>query len=205
MAAKPTPAKQFASVVDGILRRCGTRFVSRMQREHTSGPTGPTSLSVRTGALRRSFFFNTTSTGKTARLDVYGGMFAPYARIHEEGGWITPKKAKHLAIPLQAAKTAAGVSRWTSPRNFPGELTFIKSKLGNKLLVKFVGRGKRKRMIPMFVLKDSVFIPPRLNFGRTFEQESERALSELAIAAEFLKVDMKTKSEDNESPQVEGL
>jgi hypothetical protein len=39
----------------------------------------------------------------------------PYAAIHEEGGTIRPNKRKWLTIPLDAAKTAAGVSRGAAP------------------------------------------------------------------------------------------
>lgn len=88
-----------------------------------------------------------------------------YARVHigTEGQRIVikPVSAKMLAIPLNAAKTAAGVARYKSPRDVPG-LHLIKSKAGNLLLVKTIGKGKGK-IIPMFVLKSMVTVPARVH------------------------------------------
>lgn len=189
MAKKSIGSGDLPRVIERVLTLGGHRFMARMQREHLSGPTGPDSLSVRTGALRRSLFSTVARHGANAvSLLCSIGSNAPYARVHEYGATIVPRSAKYLAIPLAAAKTAAGVSRWSSPRDFPGELTFIKSKLGNKLLVKFVGKKKNKRMIPMFVLKDSVTIPPRLNFENTFNQEADRITQEIRLAAKTIKI-----------------
>lgn len=186
--AESTPANEVSRTVLDILQRTGQRFVAQMQREHLSGPTGPTSLSVRTGALRRSLTQTVTAQGDGAALDVSVGSFtAAYARIHEYGGIIRPIRSKYLAIPIGKALTRAGVARF-SPRNFPGELHFIRSRKGNKLLVQFIGKGKRRRMEPMFVLKESVTIPARMNFRRTFQQNASRCLEEVRLAVKVLAV-----------------
>lgn len=66
----------------------------------------------RTGALSnsvRSEAFRTEAGFPAIRV---GSIRGPaYARIQEEGGEITPKKAKALTIPLAPVLTAAGVAR----------------------------------------------------------------------------------------------
>ena len=78
-----------------------------------------------------------------------------YAEIHEEGGFIEPKNANHLAIPLNNNAKLQG------PRDFPGELTIIPSS-GEKSNVKWILgtiTGKRKkRFIPQYALAEYVEI-----------------------------------------------
>jgi phage gpG-like protein len=90
------------------------------------------------------------------------GVTVKYARIHEFGGTITPKKAQYLAIPMAAAKTGTGVSRYESPRQVPGLFVF-KSKAGNLLLAR--REGKKGKLKLFFVLKKSVKIPARPYLG----------------------------------------
>lgn len=154
------------------------RVISTMVQEHMSGPTGPTSVSVRSGQLRRSLngIVTTWGGGKTIALTMYFGGGTPYAAIHEYGGVVTPKRAKNLAIPVGAAKTKAGVSRNSGPMAIWASLKFIiNKKTGKKLLVQ-QGRGK---MQVMFVLVPMVTIPPRLNFGKTFKAEAEKTLQQI--------------------------
>lgn len=66
-------------------------------------------------------------------------------------------KNKKLAIPLGAARTKAGRARFSSPRQVPN-LRVIPRRGKSTLLAKVVGRNK---IIPMFVLKDSVTIKAR--------------------------------------------
>ena len=99
------------------------------------------------GALENSFSVRFLSRGGANVAAVVSD--SPYAVIQDEGGTILPRVRKHLAIPLPGA----GVPRGKSPRDFPrGELTFITSKRGNKLLA----RVKKGRIEPVFVLKRSV-------------------------------------------------
>jgi hypothetical protein len=82
-----------------------------------------------------------------------GNRQVKYARTQEFGARIQAKRSRYLAIPLDAARTAAGVARWPGPRSVPG-LFFIRSKAGNPLLVVRDGDGIR----PMFALKERVTI-----------------------------------------------
>ena len=87
------------------------------------------------------------------------GTNLKYARIHEQGGTITPKSAKVLAVPVSPeAKKASG------PRSF-SDLVFIPRAGKPPLLARIrAGGPKRARaatMDVMYVLLKSVAIPPR--------------------------------------------
>ncbi len=73
----------------------------------------------------------------------------PYARIHEKGGTITPRKAQHLTIPFPGVKGFA--------RDFQNTFT-QKSKAGNLIIFQNMGAGKIR---PLFTLKKRVTIPQR--------------------------------------------
>lgn len=118
----------------------------------------------------------------------------PWMRIHEQGGTITARRRKMLAIPLRSAKAAGGYLKGAFVRitdastlqtmsrfnptalSYVGEnerslyavpgLITIKSKKGQLLL----GRGDPVTMkfTPLFVLKRSVTIKPRLKLRYTF-------------------------------------
>lgn len=75
-----------------------------------------------------------------------------YADIQDRGGVIKPKSVKHLSIPLTQEARVPG--KW--PRTWgPKELTFIKSKAGNLLLVK-TSALKRGQIDAQYVLKKQV-------------------------------------------------
>ena len=138
------------------------------ERNSQAWPGGTTekSLSVRSGALVEAIAGSMRMTG-TSFNDIQGQIGAPgivYARIQETGGTITAKNGKFLCIPLSAALNAAGLPINSSPRDWPN--TFCaKSKAGN--LIIFQKRGTT--IIPLYVLKTSVYIPPRLNMQTTLE------------------------------------
>jgi len=105
---------------------------------------------------------------------------AKYARIQEEGGTITAKNVKFLAIPLDAAKTAAGVAR-IGPRDLPGRQTFVA-----KGIIFFKSSKNDPKPTPMFALKESVTLPPRmgawgviLSMGRRYERATVKAVNKL--------------------------
>lgn len=84
-------------------------------------------LRRRTGSLARSVIGLTEDyRGLPAlRVGTLRGPSTPYGAIQQRGGVILPKKAKALAIPMDAALTPAGVDRFGGPRGYPGELKFI--------------------------------------------------------------------------------
>lgn len=73
-----------------------------------------------------------------------GGDEIRYGRIQEQGGTVTPKKGKFLAIPVGPALHTSGIPKFNSPRDV-GDLRFVSIHGGAAgLLVKdFAGRGKQ--------------------------------------------------------------
>jgi len=145
-------------------------------------------LGVRTGTLRRALFDQVTQTGTAAaevRIGVDLGK-APYGRIQELGGTITPKTAAHLAIPLEAMLTANGVARGTAREviadpfafGFSGTFT-AKNVIFGK--VGLPGSGVHE-ILPLFALKDSVTLPAREYLKSTFESQRDFILSTLQNA-----------------------
>ena len=166
-----TAAQRMPQTVKQVLFKRLTQAVEHARANYLTGGTTDTRLAVRTGALRASFGFEMQGTGAeiSARIgyilpqrSASGGDPLVYARIHE--GWpdgrnattIHPRNAKYLAIPLDAAKTPAGVARGR-PRDFVN--TFVrKSKAGNLVIFQKTGNGGIQ---PLFVLKTAVTIPAR--------------------------------------------
>lgn len=111
---------------------------------------------VRTGRLHKSLAGVARERGGTLEAVVSaggrtGGADVRYARPHEEGAIIRPKRGKFLAIPMPAALTGAGVARG-GPRDFPN-LRFQPGRDGSTAwLVQESGRGKTSRSVLMFKL-----------------------------------------------------
>jgi hypothetical protein len=86
---------------------------------------------------------------------VVAGQKLKYAWAQEEGGVIKAKNARFLAIPLDAAKTAAGVARF-GPRQIESA-GYTGSFVKGGILY-----GKQgDRIVPLFVFKRSVTLPKR--------------------------------------------
>lgn len=152
--------------------RQSVEVVNRKLKTNVTGPI----LSRRTGHLAQSIESNISYDGDDLMAEIGSGVAnkfrMPYANIHEDGGVITPKKAKYLTIPLEAALTRAGVPKKASARDWAN--TFIrKSKGGNLIIFQAAKSGK---IIPLYVLKRSVSIPGRQYLSRTVLQMRERFL-----------------------------
>jgi hypothetical protein len=163
-----------------VLRLEGGRYISALQRDRMRGGTTPDRLAVRTGMLRRSFKHTVVGTNlNSIALVITSG--AKYANIQEHGGVVKAKPGKALAIPLAPAKTAAGVARWTGPRDPEAPPMFMLKTGGAPLLV---GSGKSEGMlIPYYILLKSVRIPPRLGARITMENRLPLIIKGLAAAA----------------------
>lgn len=119
------------------------------------------SLHVRSGRLRASVQSNVKDLDGEWLLFLRAGggeRDVRYANIHEKGGVIRPVHGKYLAIPLPIARTAAGVSRYKSPRDVPVPLTFAQSRKGQPLLVESSGKNAGR---PWYVLRRQVVMPAR--------------------------------------------
>jgi hypothetical protein len=134
-------------------------YAAALMAEAEGKRNATTTIHARTGRLRASIA-GRLERGPADALDLKlragggnNGPDVPYAAIHEYGGIIRPVRRKWLAIPLPIARTAAGVSRYQTPRDVPG-LRFMLSRRGNALLVD-------KKGVPWYILKKSVSIPRR--------------------------------------------
>lgn len=148
-------------------------LVSRIRQEDLSGPTSSKSVSARSGKLRQNVKVKravVTATGVEA--GVTAGT--AYARVHigrrGRKTVIRPKNVRWLTIPLEAAKTKAGVARGSARSGVFGETFVMKTKANNLLIM-----GKRVRqsgksagktfgnLVPLFVLKKKVVIKARVD------------------------------------------
>ena len=139
--------------------RWGERFVKHIKDRFRTGGTTEDRTAVRTGALRRSYAYK-LETPRRDVTDIRVGVMKPgaedkaleYAATHEFGATIKAKHSKFLAIPLDAAKTAAGVPRG-GPREFENTF-FIKRDFGGLIMQ----RQADGRVVPLFVLKPEVTV-----------------------------------------------
>jgi hypothetical protein len=150
--------------VTKVVETHSKRMWERAVSYHLTGGTGTDRLARRTGTLARS------TRPKPVVLEgskVVGGLAfgAKYAKVHigpaGSGFTITPKNRQFLAIPLSAAKTAAGVARGGPLAGIWGP-TFI----AKGVIFGYSGGTKRTQSatpIPLFALKRSVVIPRRVD------------------------------------------
>jgi hypothetical protein len=119
----------------------------------------------RTGDMMRSY---SAQFVEEKNGSISAGAFSDlaYARIQDEGGTLKPRDMKYLSIPMRKLP----VGKW--PRHFAkGALTLIKSKAGNLLLVKFVGKLKKKFDV-YFLLRKSVTLKGK-NYLDKAESEAQ--------------------------------
>jgi len=169
MAKDPTVSldqiiKGLAPKVKQVVQDHSNRLHGHVVERHLAGGTGSDRLARRSGALARS------TRPLPVKMDgsrITGGLAfgAKYAGVHigPAGSSVTirPQHKKFLAIPLTAAKTAAGVPRGR-PRDGIWGPTFI----ARGVIFGFSGGTKGTQSqtpIPLFVLKRSVVAPRRVH------------------------------------------
>jgi hypothetical protein len=163
------------SFIKDVIDQNSILLATRIKTKHLSGPTSNTSVSVRSGRLRAS---TRPVLARVSARRVKGGVTigTAYAPVHfgPKGSetTITPKPGKqYLTIPLDAAKTKAGVVRGRARDEGVWGKTFVrKSKAGNLIVFgqkrgqRGAGAGKLSGNIqPLFVLKKSVTIKARVH------------------------------------------
>lgn len=138
--------------------------------------SGALKSSIRTSPLRGN------RLGDAGFIAKVGSSAAGYARIQETGKprVIKPKRRRFLRIPLEGALYASGVERpETKPvrtaggwKTAGGQRTFVKRSNDNQGVVfRDDGNG---RATPLFVLKRSVKIKPRLGAKKTLMKVVKR-------------------------------
>ena len=141
------------------------RFLGHFKRTRMRSSRSGDGVQSRSGALRRSFDH---AWGGANLDDLFVSTFSagvPYARIQEEGGEVKAKPGRYLAIPLDAAKTAAGVQR-KPPRQW-SDTFFIRSKKGTLLLM----QKRAHDMIPLFAMVKRVVLKGDLGFMSTWDSQ----------------------------------
>lgn len=152
------------AAVSTAFQRGATKVGGFIAKRFLSGQV----LRRRTGNLARSVegIYEVSDGLPRLRVGVFKAPARNYARIQEFGGTITPKKAKSLAVPVGAgAVTPAGVSKYASPRQYPGELQYIPINRGNVagILVdsKEKSRAQEGRMKATYLLLRRVKVKAR--------------------------------------------
>lgn len=150
------------------MRAWASNFWATLVRERLSGSPY---LNRRTGNLARDWVID-VSDGDQMQVEVRTqGTANAYAGIHETGGTVRPKNSKYLWIPLKPNQTASGVAR-LSPRQAIQAGGFIDWR--GPIFYGTHGTtstGGAKRLVPLFVLKREVRIPPRMGAGSLFQSQ----------------------------------
>ena len=126
-------------------------------------------LQNRTGATRRGIGYATRDN----ELTVYAE--GVHVKVQEFGGTIRPKRRKYLTIPTKSALTPSGALKGGARlvgghRTADGEPTFIiRARSGFMYIAVRTKTGKVKAL---YRLASQVTIQPRLNFRRTFYQDT---------------------------------
>lgn len=171
----PIVRRELRAYMTGVVRAVKARTTTPYPGGTSARGVFPGTLSRRSGELSRGL--------SPRRITVQGGAddvsvkfpLEGIAVVHETGATITPKKAQFLTIPLPAALSGSGVPLRNSAREWSN--TFVqRSKRGNLLIFQKRGTG----IIPLYVLKKSVTIPPRLAFEQSFEAGRDRLADTLA-------------------------
>jgi hypothetical protein len=178
-------------VVGSAAHRGVGRAMGVMAREHNAklkvDAFRGDRLRRRTGLLRNSMQVAVSNDGaKHPEASSY--IAGPsYARIQEHGGEIRPTKGTYLTIPLDAAKTARGVTRaqakmvkraggWETAQRVPGAAdrgTWIRRKSPTSNPIIYV-MGRDGKPLPLYVLVRSVKIPGKLGFYKTWDDLAPR-------------------------------
>ncbi len=168
----PTLKKELKDYLDAValalVKRHGTPY---------PGGTSATTLSRRSGKGIRSIKRSIKVKGRTIST-VTGTIGArKELAIHERGGRISAKNVKYLTIPLDAALRPNGTPKRRSSRQW--DRTFVQRSKNGHLLI-FQRRGRS--IIPLYLLRRSVEIPPRLGMEDTL-RKTRPTFVESAVSA----------------------
>lgn len=117
-------------------------------------------------------------TAKEITLDL--GFNKEYAAMRERGGTIRATRTKNLAIPLDPALTAAGVPRFSSPREIPG--AFVLKLWGKVFIAAEAGKGKNRILTLFYILKPSVTQTGSHFMEQTIFEKGPQLASQIASA-----------------------
>lgn len=113
------------------------------------------------------------STGNDITMAIRGNRLLA---VHEFGATIFAKRAEYLTIPLDAALKGGRKVHRTS-RGWKNTFVF-RSKAGNLIIAQKNGR----RLVPLYVLKRSVRIPPRLGLRQSIADQVPATMTRILNA-----------------------
>jgi hypothetical protein len=152
---------------------------------------GSVGLHSRSGALRRGLVTKTKGSPPSANtLDAAVGWWQPTqamkATVHEYGATIRPKQRTYLTVPMEGALTKTGRPLFGfSPMDWHD--TFVwKSKSGLLFIVQWQAGGDE--IVPLYRLKKSVYIPPRLGFRAMWDSAKFRNYRTRTLAGALSKL-----------------
>lgn len=145
--------------MERYLKLIAGRIAAKHSRPYPSGTSAAT-LSSRSGRAMKSVKGSIRVEERMNEVLGYiGGEY--YLKAHEFSMTIRARRSKYLTIPLPAALNSNGTPKKRRARDWAK--TFVrKSKNGNLLIFQKQG----DKIIPLYVLKKSVFIPARLGMGK---------------------------------------
>lgn len=176
LAKQANPKDEGKAVFKGFKR--AAMLVERALKDNISGAY----LNVRSGHLRSSIGSKvevwkdglSATIGSGARQ----GDRVTYANIQETGGTIRPRIKQYLTIPLDAAMTPAGVTRFTAPEVRHGGHGYKSSFIRNHIIF---GVKNSKKIVPLFVLKQSVEVPASHYLSKTRNETTKDAHREIIL------------------------
>ena len=140
------------------------RVGQALAKKHSSPWNGrlvndKSTLQKRSGSGLRSILESIKTTENNINV-VAAEITTGSMSIHETGGTVKPKRGKYLTIPLPAAMDGRGVPLRARARDWDN--TFVaRSKRGSLMIFRKDGKG----ITPLYLLKTSVYIPPRLQMS----------------------------------------
>lgn len=149
-----------------FFEKVGRRMVSSTQKRMRDGiapANAPLTKAIKQGdkTLRDRGGLMASITYRAQPDHVEWGSPLRYARIQQEGGEITPTKAKHLAIPADKKTRSLMRSYGETPRRCIAGMRAAGYSIWKQGSVLMARKGRRGRPFVLFILKDSVTIPAR--------------------------------------------
>ena len=163
-AMREVPDDLFRELMAGI-KTHHRRFLLHFKRTRLRKKKSGDGVQSRSGALRRSFDNAWGGNDLDSMFVQTHSAGVPYASIQEEGGEIKPRRGNWLTIPLDAAKTAAGVTR--KPARQWNDTWFWRLPSGALLLMQDRGDD----FVPLFLLVKKVVLKGTLGFMDTWDAE----------------------------------
>lgn len=179
-----------------VLRKIGTTLIRIIAKEKLSAGRGAGTgwgLTRRTGNLTRALFYKVKLERNDALLTVGAdGKKAAYAAIQEEGGVVRPVRSQNLTVPLEAARTANGVAKFTARQLFdnPESAGYVDAFTAKGVIFGVKQRKRKGEAVDgfgsieaLFALKKEIKIPGKHCIRDTVDERRAWILDELGASA----------------------